>query len=133
MITLARLCSRLPLSWLHLVGALLGWLAWLLSPTYRRNMRANMVHALGEADATRLRAAAIGEAGKGMLELPRIWLRPLTESAARVVKVSGWESVSYTHLDVYKRQLLAPFQRSSEEPKGPLQRAASLPCRSLPR
>ena len=93
MITIARLCSRLPLSWLHLVGALLGWLAWLLSPTYRRNMRANMVHALGEADATRLRAAAIGEAGKGMLELPRIWLRPLTESAARVVKVSGWELV----------------------------------------
>ena len=93
MITLARLCSRLPLSWLHVLGAVLGWLVWLLSPTYRRNMRTNMVLALGEADATRLRSAAIGEAGKTMLELPRVWLRPLTETAARVVKVSGWEVV----------------------------------------
>jgi KDO2-lipid IV(A) lauroyltransferase len=37
--------------------------------------------------------AAIAEAGKGLLELPKIWLRPQEEVIARVVKVSGWELV----------------------------------------
>lgn len=90
---LFRFLSHLPLVWLHRMGFLLGWLAWLLSPTYRRNMRENMALALGVAEARRVRRQAIGEAGKGMLELPKIWLRPLDETAARVVKVSGWELV----------------------------------------
>ncbi|WP_313950331.1 lysophospholipid acyltransferase family protein [Accumulibacter sp.] len=93
MLTLCRLFRHLPLSWLHVLGALLGWLAWLLSPTYRRHMRENMQLALGPTEARRLRAAAIGEAGKGMLELPRILLRPLPETASRVVEISGWELV----------------------------------------
>ena len=93
MITLSRILSCLPLAWLHALGALLGWLAWLLSATYRRHMRENMRLALGEAEARRVRAMAIGEAGKGALELVKIWLRPLGETAARVVEVSGWELV----------------------------------------
>lgn len=93
MITLFRLLSRLPLAWLHALGAVLGWLAWLLSPTYRRHLRENMLLALGPAEAGRIRAAAIAEAGKGMLELPKVWLRPLAETASRVVEVSGWELV----------------------------------------
>ncbi|WP_291992514.1 lysophospholipid acyltransferase family protein [Candidatus Accumulibacter sp. ACC003] len=93
MITLFRILSRLPLSWLHALGSVLGWLTWLLSPTYRRHLHENMQLALGPTEARRVRAAAIGEAGKGMLELPCIWLRPLAETAARVVKVSGWELV----------------------------------------
>jgi hypothetical protein len=44
-------------------------------------MRENMLLALGAAESRRLRAAAIGEAGKGALELTRIWLRPLAETA----------------------------------------------------
>jgi len=83
----------LPLAWLHVLGALLGWLAWLLSPTYRRHMRENMVLALGVDGERRVRAAAIANAGKTSLELPKIWLRPLEETAARVVRVSGWELV----------------------------------------
>jgi len=90
-IPLFRLLSTLPLAWLHALGALLGWLAWLLSPTYRRHMSANMVLALGAAGARQVRSAAIANAGRTSLELPRIWLRPLAETAARVVKVSGWE------------------------------------------
>lgn len=93
MITLFRLLSRLPLSWLHAFGSLLGWLTWLLSPTYRRHMRENMALALGEAEAARIRSAAIAEAGKGMLELPRIWLRTQAETVSLVVRVSGWELV----------------------------------------
>ncbi len=93
MIILFRLLSHLPLAWLHLLGGVLGWLTWLLSPTYRRHLRENLSLALGPEGVARVQAAAIGEAGKGMLELPKIWLRPLSETAARVVEVSGWELV----------------------------------------
>lgn len=93
MITLFRILSKLPLAWLHAAGFVLGWLAWLSSPTYRRHMRENMVLALGVAEADRLRSAAIAEAGRQALELPRIWLRPLAETAKLVVAVSGWELV----------------------------------------
>ena len=93
MITLFRLLSKLPLAWLHAAGFVLGWLAWLSSPTYRRHMRENMVLALGVAEADRLRSAAVAEAGRQALELPRIWLRPLAETAKLVVAVSGWDLV----------------------------------------
>ncbi len=91
MISLFRLLSNLPLAWLHTLGAACGWLAWLGSPTYRRHLRENMVLALGQAGARQARSAAIANAGRTSLELPRIWLRPLAETASRVVKVSGWE------------------------------------------
>ncbi len=56
-------------------------------------MHENMVLALGEEGERRIRAAAIGSAGKSSLELPKIWLRPQEETAARVVKITGWELV----------------------------------------
>lgn len=86
---LFRLLARLPLPVLHNLGAVLGWLAWLLSPTYRRHLRENIALA-GLGDAA---TAAIAEAGKGILELPKVWLRPHDEVVGRVVKVSGWELV----------------------------------------
>lgn len=86
-----RLLSHLPLAWLHRLGAVAGWLSWLFSPTYRRHMRENMRLALGEAGERRVRAAAVVEAGRQSLELPKIWLRPLEEVVGRVAKVSGWE------------------------------------------
>jgi KDO2-lipid IV(A) lauroyltransferase len=51
MVILFDLLAYLPLSVLHRLGALLGWLAWLFSPTYRRHLRDNMVLALGEDGA----------------------------------------------------------------------------------
>ena len=83
--------SYLPLAWLHALGAALGWLTWCFSPTYRRHMRENMQLALGDEGERRLRKAAIAHAGRQSLELPKIWLRPLAEVAARVTQVSGWE------------------------------------------
>ena len=93
MVLLFRILSHLPLAWLHRLGALLGWVAWLFSPTYRRHMREYMVLALGETEARRLQSSAIANAGRSALELPRIWLRPLADAVAHVVKVSGWERV----------------------------------------
>jgi KDO2-lipid IV(A) lauroyltransferase len=81
--------ARLPLPLLHNLGALAGWLAWLLSPTYRRNFATH----IGQAGMTAAKWAAIAEAGKAVLELPKIWLRSQDEVVARVVKVFGWELV----------------------------------------
>ncbi len=88
---LFRLLSRFPLPILHNLGALLGWLTYLLSPTYRRHLRENTAQAGSWAVAAR--TAAVAEAGKGLLELPYLWLRPHADVAARVVRVTGWESV----------------------------------------
>ena len=81
--------ARLPLPLLHNLGALAGWLAWLLSATYRRNFSAH----IAQAGMTAAKTAAIAEAGKALLELPKIWLRPQDEVVGRVVRVSGWELV----------------------------------------
>ena len=85
---LFRFLSLLPLPVLHNLGALFGWLAWLASPTYRRHMRENA--ALAGIDGA---AASIAEAGKALLELPKIWLRPQNEVVARIARISGWELV----------------------------------------
>ncbi|MDR2786964.1 MAG: lysophospholipid acyltransferase family protein [Candidatus Accumulibacter sp.] len=90
MILVFRLLSHLPLAWLHRLGGVAGWLSWLFSPTYRRNMRENLRLALGSGER-RAWKAAVANAGRQSLELPKIWLRPLDEVAARVVRVSGWE------------------------------------------
>jgi KDO2-lipid IV(A) lauroyltransferase len=86
---LFRILSHLPLPLLHNLGALAGWLIWFLSPTYRRNFRRH----IGQAGLEHARREAIAEAGKALLELPKIWLRPQEEVISRVVKVSGWELV----------------------------------------
>lgn len=84
---LFRLLAHLPLHVLHNLGALLGWLIYGLSPTYRRHLREN----LAQAGCEKVRTQAIAEAGKTLLELPKIWLRPQDEVVGRVVKVTGWE------------------------------------------
>lgn len=65
-----QLLSSWPLPLLHLAGAGLGWLAFLLSPTYRRRFLANVRQA-GYRFAQVRRAVA--EAGKLVAETPRLW------------------------------------------------------------
>jgi KDO2-lipid IV(A) lauroyltransferase len=91
MTRLIRFLSLLPLPLLHNLGALVGWLAYVFSPTYRRHLNKNAAFAGMAGKFSHLAAAA--EAGKGILELPKIWLRPLDEVVSRVVRVSGWELV----------------------------------------
>ncbi len=86
---LFRLLAFLPLPVLHNLGAIAGWMAYWLSPAYRRHLRENTAQAGCEA----VWGEAVAEAGKTLLELPKIWLRPQNEVFGRVVKVSGWEHV----------------------------------------
>lgn len=89
MVSIFRLLSSLPLPLLHDLGVWLGWLVYFFSPTYRRHLREN----LAQAGFDSALMGAVAEAGKMVLELPKLWLRPQAEVAARVVRVTGWEHV----------------------------------------
>jgi KDO2-lipid IV(A) lauroyltransferase len=86
---MTRLLARMPLGVLHALGSLLGWAIYGISPTYRRHLRDNLA-AAGYAGA-RLRRAAIAEAGKMVLESPRVWLRPRAETLALLRGTDGIE------------------------------------------
>src|SRR6266850_7665467 len=89
MLFLLRLVARIPLPLLHALGAVLGWIVYVSSPRYRKYLNRNLVGA--GLSGARLRAAAVAEGGKGVLELPVIWLRPHERVAALVRDASGWE------------------------------------------
>jgi KDO2-lipid IV(A) lauroyltransferase len=89
MLFLLRLAARLPLSLLHALGATLGWMVYLCSPRYRRDFKRNL--AAAGLDDSRLRRAAVSEAGKSVVEVPAVWLRPFGRVADLVVEVNGWE------------------------------------------
>lgn len=83
----------LPLRVLHALGGLAGRLVFLMSPTYRRNLRANLANALGPETAARLEGRAAAEAGKTVLELPAMWAAPAAHVVSLVREVRGWEAV----------------------------------------
>ena len=68
---LFKVLSFLPLAFLHGAGWALGWLVFLLSPTYRRRLIAN-AHQAGIVRASWMRS--IGAAGQLVAELPRLWV-----------------------------------------------------------
>ncbi|MDD0839156.1 lysophospholipid acyltransferase family protein [Curvibacter sp. HBC61] len=75
MLLLLRVLSLFPLGLLQVIGWLLGWLAFLVSPTYRRRFVENAT--LAGCSRGQM-AAAVGHAGCMVGELPRLWLgRPL--------------------------------------------------------
>ena len=94
MVALFDLFARLPLSILHRLGALLGWATYLLSAQYARRLRENLRYAgLGdsELEQRKLLHANISEMGKGLMEMPWVWRRPLAEVVASVKQCNGWE------------------------------------------
>jgi KDO2-lipid IV(A) lauroyltransferase len=83
MLALLRWLSRRSLGFLHALGTWIGWLGYLLSPTYRRRFNDNAARAgLSAAD----RRAAIGEAGRMLAETPRLWLRAADQALAPPVQ-----------------------------------------------
>ena len=72
--SLFRLFAALPLWLLHGVGAAMGWLIFVLSPTYRRRFVANAAQAGYNFSQVR---AAVAHAGRMVFEMPRIWLGQL--------------------------------------------------------
>ena len=92
--------SGLPLRWLHGLGALLGRITFAMSAPYaaltRENLRqANL--ATDEKHYAALLDQTIAEAGKGIVELPWVWCRPLQQVCAAVKHCQGWEHVEAAH------------------------------------
>ncbi len=80
--------SRRSLRHLHALGGLMGWLAYLLSPSYRGRLKANATLAGVPAAERR---AAVADAGRLVMELPRLWLRPREQAIADPVRWEGAE------------------------------------------
>jgi KDO2-lipid IV(A) lauroyltransferase len=97
--------SRRPLWLLHALGAGVGWLTWLGSPTYRRRFE-SMVAQAGVARGPARQA--IGEAGRMAAELPFLWLRPPTPSVLDIVRIEGAELVEAVHAKGNGLLLLTP-------------------------
>ena len=76
MLTLFRALSRWPLWLLHGIGAMLGWITYGASPSYRRRFNDN-AHQAGISPAQA--RPAIAAAGRMVAELPFLWLRPAGE------------------------------------------------------
>lgn len=88
LVSLFRLLSKLPLPALHALGAVLGWLVYLASPSYRHRLKDNISRA---GFPTHL-SAAIREAGKNILELPFIWCAP-QERVVASTRIENWDVV----------------------------------------
>jgi KDO2-lipid IV(A) lauroyltransferase len=96
MVGLFNLFARLPLSVLHRIGALLGWMTYLFSRQYAARMQENLRKAgivRTDSEFRRILRSNIREAGKGVMELPWVWRRPLDEVVASVKHCHGWNDV----------------------------------------
>ncbi len=97
--------SRWPLAVLHPLGSLLGWLAYLLSPSYRRRLKA---HTQAVGMGTWQRWAAVAHAGKMVGELPRLWGRPRDQALGDTVKWANPEAVDQALAEGRGLLLLTP-------------------------
>lgn len=93
LVLLFRFLSIFPLPLLHALGAALGWLVYLISPSHRRRMRENMALA-GHSQHL---SAAIAEAGKSIVELPFVWCAS-PQRVSRLAQAENWNLVQ-TELD----------------------------------
>jgi KDO2-lipid IV(A) lauroyltransferase len=111
MLTLFRWLSRWPLWLLHGLGGALGWLSYALSPTYRRRFQANVAQAgVAAADAR----PAIAEAGRLLMELPVLWMRPASSTIAPHVSWHGDELIDAAHAQGRGIVFLTPHMGSFE-------------------
>ena len=103
--------SRRPLRLLHAAGALLGWVVFLASPSYRSRLKAN-ARLAGVAAAQR--RASVAEAGKLVMELPRLWLRPRDQPIGDPVQWERAELIDQALAQGRGLVLLTPHMGSFE-------------------
>jgi Kdo2-lipid IVA lauroyltransferase/acyltransferase len=103
--------SRRSLRLLHVLGGVLGWLAYGLSPSYRQRLCAN-ARLAGISAAER--RASIAQAGRLYLELPRLWLRPASQHINDPVFWEGAELLQTLLAEGRGLVLLTPHMGSFE-------------------
>lgn len=95
-----RLIALLPLRTLHSLGALVGHATFAMSRGYAARTEENLRQAhlaTDEKHFAELLDQTIGEAGKGIVELPWVWGRPLEQVCATVQSCQGWEHIEAAH------------------------------------
>lgn len=102
MIRLFRLLSHFPMAFMQRVGALLGWLVWLLSASYRRRFE-DQASAAGFSPSEY--RPAIAATGTMVAELPWLWTRPKTLCVLPLIQWDGAELFE-KELDVGKGVIL---------------------------
>lgn len=93
---LLRLVARLPLAGLHAIGGMLGWLTYLVSPSYASLLRENLLQSRvwrNENEYQRLLHQNIAETGKSGTELAAAWFRPVPESLRLIAGCEGLDCV----------------------------------------
>lgn len=88
---LLRLLAFLPLPVLHGLGMVLAWLVWLWHSKNRKKLLTTLNQSGLPAQHPGLLRRVIHETGKGMLELPAIWLRPHQKVVSLVRETPGLE------------------------------------------
>ena len=111
MLSFIRWISGLPLRLLQALGALLGWLAWLGSSSYRALCRENAQLA-GLTPAQQ--RAAIGQAGRLVGELPWLWLGRAARPIGRWCQWQGAELIEQHLQSGQGLVLLTPHMGSFE-------------------
>jgi KDO2-lipid IV(A) lauroyltransferase len=97
--------SHWPLGVLHPLGSLMGWLAYGLSPAYRRRLA---LHSAQAGVSRWQRWQAVGHAGKMVAELPRLWGRPRDEALGTRVQWRQPEAVQQALSEGHGLLLLTP-------------------------
>jgi len=102
---IVRWLSRRSLRTLHSWGAVAGWFSYALSPTYRRRFKEHVAQA---GVARKTARAAIAEAGRLLMELPYLWMRPSSEPIRPSLQVSGDALIAAAHEQGRGLVLLTP-------------------------
>ncbi|MBW8830289.1 MAG: lysophospholipid acyltransferase family protein [Burkholderiales bacterium] len=111
MLTLFRWLSHWPLWLLHALGGALGWLGYVLSPTYRRRFDANAQQASVNKALSR---PAVAEAGRLLTELPYLWMRPHSTPLGARVSWDGDALITAAHAQGRGIVFLTPHMGSFE-------------------
>jgi KDO2-lipid IV(A) lauroyltransferase len=93
-LVILKLLARLPLTWLHRLGWLVGRLFFLLPNRERRNALINLqlcFPELDERDRMALLARSLEQTGRTLFEISAIWFRPIERVLALIREVSGAE------------------------------------------
>jgi len=90
MLSLIHWLAGFSLASLHRLGGWLGWLAYAVSGTYRRRLRA---HAALAGLSVAQRREAVAQAGRTVAELPWLWLRPADRPLGAALRWQGAELI----------------------------------------
>lgn len=96
------LLAHLPLSALHRLGSLMGWLMYWGSASYANRLRENLSSGLARQNYSKTTTrtilhANISQSGQGIMELPWVWRQPIKKVVSKVTECHGWDHVEALH------------------------------------